>query len=56
MLEYFDRLRAGEWDDLREAREALGRGAGDPLAFKLALAERLVRRFHGDAAAEQAAA
>ncbi len=55
MLEFFDRLAAGEWDDLREAREALGRGDGDPLAFKQRLAARLVERFHGADAARGAA-
>ena len=35
MLDYFDLLNAGEWDDLAEARAALP-GAGDPMAFKQA--------------------
>jgi tyrosyl-tRNA synthetase len=56
MLEYYDRLHAGEWDDLREARERCGRGEGDPLAFKHALAYRLAARFHGEAGAEAGAA
>ena len=55
MLDYFDALAAGEWDDLRAERARLGGGAGDPLAFKQALARRLVARFHGADAAEAAA-
>ena len=54
MLEYYDRLRAGEWGDLRAERERLGRGEGDPLAFKQDLAFRLTERFHGREAAEGA--
>ena len=57
MLDYFDALSAGEWGDLRAERARLADGAGDPLAFKHALARRLVARFHGadasDAAAER---
>jgi tyrosyl-tRNA synthetase len=55
MLEYFDLLASGEWGDLTEERELLGQGRGDPLAFKHALAGRLVARFHGAQAAERAA-
>ena len=55
MLDYFDLLAGGEWTDLAEQRERLGRGAGDPLAFKRELARRLVERFHGDEAAGRAA-
>lgn len=55
MLDYFDLLGAGEWDDLAGVRAELGEGRGDPMAFKLALAERLVTRFHGEAAAGDAA-
>ena len=55
MLEYFDRLRSGEWVDLLGDRDRLGRGEGDPLAFKQTLAARLVERFHdGEAAARGA--
>jgi tyrosyl-tRNA synthetase len=56
MLGYFDLLEAGEWPELRPERERLGAGGGDPLAFKHALAGRLVERFHGREAAERAAA
>jgi tyrosyl-tRNA synthetase len=56
MLQYFDLLRAGEWSDLLDAREQLRRGAGDPLEFKRELATRLVARFHGQLAAENAGA
>jgi len=56
MLDYFDLLGAGEWGDLQEGRAALGRGAGDPLAFKHELARRLVARFCGAEAARGAAA
>lgn len=55
MLEWFDLLEGGEWPELAEARRAFDRGAGDPLAFKHALAERLVTRFFGEAAAAAAA-
>jgi tyrosyl-tRNA synthetase len=55
MLDYFDLLGGGDWSDLGEERERLGRGAGDPLRFKHELAARLVRRFHGDEAAARAA-
>jgi tyrosyl-tRNA synthetase len=55
MLDYFDLLRGGEWGDLAAERERLGAGGGDPLAFKQALARRLVRRFHGEEAAARAA-
>jgi tyrosyl-tRNA synthetase len=56
MLEYFDRLRGGDWNELCDARAALDEGAGDPLAFKQALARRVVERFHGEAPAQEAAA
>ena len=56
MLDYFDQLRAGDWEDLRATRDTLGSGSGDPLAFKHELARRVVTRFHDADAAEQAAA
>jgi tyrosyl-tRNA synthetase len=55
MLSYFDLLRAGEWSELIAAREAFAKGAGDPLAFKQALALRVVTRFHNADAATRAA-
>lgn len=55
MLDYFDLLSAGAWEDLRPERIALGIGKGDPFAFKRELARRLVERFHGPEAAEAAA-
>jgi tyrosyl-tRNA synthetase len=55
MLDYFDLLASGEWDDLAEERERLAAGGGDPLAFKHSLAGRLVARLHGAQAAERAA-
>jgi tyrosyl-tRNA synthetase len=55
MLAWFDLLAAGGWEDLRAERERLGRGEGDPLRFKEALAGRLVERFHGAPAARAAA-
>jgi tyrosyl-tRNA synthetase len=55
MLEYFDVLAAGEWEDLAAERARLAAGAGDPLAFKHALARRVVERFHGPAGAAGAA-
>jgi tyrosyl-tRNA synthetase len=54
MLDYLELLFAGEWEDLREAREAVRAGRGDPLALKHELALRVVARFHGDEAARQA--
>jgi tyrosyl-tRNA synthetase len=56
MLEYFDLLSAGEWEDLAPERARLAAGAGDPLAFKHALARRVVERFHGPERAALAAA
>jgi tyrosyl-tRNA synthetase len=55
MLDYFDLLADDRWDDLRPLREAAGRGGGDPMEFKLALARALVERFAGAEAAETAA-
>jgi tyrosyl-tRNA synthetase len=55
MLSYFDLLRAGEWSEMIAAREAFAKGAGDPLAFKQALALRIVTRFHSADAAARAA-
>ena len=55
MLDYFDLLAGGQWQDLGQERQRLGGGAGDPLAFKRELARRLVERFHGDEAAGRAA-
>jgi tyrosyl-tRNA synthetase len=55
MLEYFDFLAAGEWGEMREDRERVGRGEGDPLAFKHELARRLVERFCGAKAAQRSA-
>ena len=42
------RSSAGEWSELRAQRARCANGGGDPLAFKHALARRLVARFHGD--------
>ncbi len=56
MLGYYDLLSAGLWKDLRAARVALGRGQGDPFAFKQQMARRIVERFHGSEAAERAEA
>jgi tyrosyl-tRNA synthetase len=55
MLEYYDLLHLGAWEDLRDRRRALGTSEGDPLAFKHDLAGRIVARFHSDDAAEKAA-
>jgi tyrosyl-tRNA synthetase len=55
MLDYFDTLSAGEWSDLQERRARLAGDGGDPHAFKHALARRVIERFHGAPAAEQAA-
>jgi tyrosyl-tRNA synthetase len=55
MLDYYDRLAAGGWEDLAETRAGLSAGQGDPLAFKQALASRIVERFHGEGAGAEAA-
>jgi tyrosyl-tRNA synthetase len=55
MLTYFDVLSAGAWQELRAERALLGDGAGNPLAFKHALAQRVVARFHGEEHARAAA-
>ena len=54
MLAWYDLLSAGEWSDLRDERERLAKGAGDPLRFKQELARRIVLRFHGAEAAQGA--
>ena len=56
MLDWFDQLSAGAWSDLEGARQALASGSGDPMAFKQALAARIVERFHGPDGAERAGA
>jgi tyrosyl-tRNA synthetase len=56
MLDWFDVLGAGEWEDLRAERARVAGGSGDPLAFKQELARRIVARFHGEQAAAAAAA
>jgi tyrosyl-tRNA synthetase len=53
MSEYYDLLHGGLWEDLRDRRNAAGEG-GDPLAFKHELASRIVARFHGEGAAQDA--
>jgi tyrosyl-tRNA synthetase len=55
MLQYFDFLAAGDWGEMRTERECIGRGEGDPLAFKHELARRLVERFYGAKAAQRSA-
>jgi tyrosyl-tRNA synthetase len=56
MLEYIRVLGFGQWDDLDQACERVRAGKGDPLALKQRLASRVVERFHGESAAQQAAA
>jgi len=55
MLEYYDLLHDDRWQDLEPLREALGRGEGNPMEFKLGLARALVERFAGAEAARDAA-
>ena len=55
MLEYYDLLHDGRWEALNPLREALGRGDGEPMKFKLGLAGVLVERFAGETAAREAA-
>jgi tyrosyl-tRNA synthetase len=54
MLEYYDLLRAGLWEELLEWRSSSAEVGRDPLAFKHELATRIVARFHGDDAARAA--
>lgn len=56
MLQYFDVLRAGEWEDMKEQRDRIAAGDGNPLAFKQQLASRIVERLHGPGVARDAAA
>jgi len=51
MLDYLSLLANGEWDDLADARKAVGAGTGDPLGLKHAMSGRIVSRFHGAGAA-----
>jgi len=58
MLTYFDMLRddSDTWNALATERARLSEGAGDPLAFKHALARAVVERFHPAEVAASAAA
>jgi tyrosyl-tRNA synthetase len=56
MLQYFDVLGSGEWQDMKEQRDRIAAGGGNPLAFKQELASRIVGRFHGPDVARDAAA
>lgn len=56
MLQYFDLLHARQWGDLDGMRELLAHNEGDPLTFKHQLAGRIVGRYHGARAADEAAA
>jgi len=47
MLDYYDLLSAGDWQDLAPERARLAQGGGDPMAFKHALAGRILERFQG---------
>ncbi|TMA26106.1 MAG: tyrosine--tRNA ligase, partial [Deltaproteobacteria bacterium] len=53
MLEYYDLLNDGAWEDLRARRASCAEG-GEPLAFKHDLALRIAARFHGEDAARAA--
>jgi len=55
MLQYIRELGFGRWDALARPAEEVRAGGGDPLALKQSLAFRVVERFHGSSAAEQAA-
>lgn len=54
MLDWFDALSDGAWEDLRSQRILLSCGEGDPLAFKQELAQRIVARFHSPHEAQRA--
>ncbi len=55
MADYVRILGFGAWGDLEVAVAGMEGDAGDPLALKQALAQRLVERFHGAEAAADAA-
>jgi len=55
MVDYLARLSFGRWDDLAPQAQEVREGRGDPLGLKHELARRIVERFHGAAAAEEAA-
>jgi tyrosyl-tRNA synthetase len=54
ILDYYDLLHAGVWEDLREWRSAGAADRRGPLAFKHELARRIVARFHGEVSARAA--
>jgi tyrosyl-tRNA synthetase len=54
MLDWFDLLAWGEWNDLEPERRRVAAGNGDPFALKHAMASRLVARFHHSDAARAA--
>ncbi len=58
MLEWCRLLSAGEWGELEEALDGLkgGKGGGDPMALKQALAARVVERIYDEEAAKAAQA
>lgn len=51
MLDYYDLLHAGAWEELREWRRDVTADSRGPLAFKHELAMRIVARFHGEVSA-----
>jgi tyrosyl-tRNA synthetase len=53
-MDYIEYLGSGEWEDLLPARDAVKQGGGDPMGLKKQVAQRLVARYHGDAAGEAA--
>jgi len=55
MLDWFEQLETEEWTALRARRDEFEAGGEGPLAFKQALAEAIVTRFHGAPAAGDAA-
>lgn len=54
MRDWIARLGLGDWEDLAPACAEVARGGGEPLRLKQELASRIVRRFHGEAAAGEA--
>jgi tyrosyl-tRNA synthetase len=55
MLDWIRTLGFGRFDDLEKDAQAVAEGGGDPMSLKRELARRLVSRFHGEGAAEEAA-
>jgi len=56
MHDYFTTLSSGEWEADRSGFESIQNGVGNPMTLKHRLAELIVTRIHGNAAADAARA